>query len=721
MAVGAGTITSVRHTTTAETLVALMERAEDTEDFSALSAEIDELFAQLREMYSQATTGDERAGIFFAVKPLRTRRDDLASGRMVDLDAALSQMGVAGLRGLQPQVIAALDAGEDVVAVMATGAGKSLCYQAPALYRPGLTIVVSPLIALMSDQLRRLTDRGVRAGMLNSHQDPDEERRTLGRLRAGELRIVLCAPERLNETAFIAAVRRNHIGLLTVDEAHCVVEWGDDFRPEYQRIGEWRERMGVEQTLALTASATPDTAAMIAQRLGVDQATQLRGGVDRSNIRLDVRTFSGSGQRPRKLDELVAALRVPDAVPAIVYAGTRNNSEGLARDLTALGFSAAPYHAGMGAHERSEGQERFMRGDIEVMCATSAFGMGVDKADVRTVVHWQTPGSMEAYYQEIGRAGRDGEPSRAVMFGSSGDEGRLSRLNGNGGPSEGRVREVYAAWRSGAQIPPSDEDIDPESPGSLETALLLRAEALGWAPSIDDTMMIVAPGEGLSDEQLLRIDGWLQEAHERRWGRLDDILRFAHHGACRRTRLMDHFGDPGPSTVPAAACCDICDPQPVAARGLGDLVAAGADQTRWMQICEWRDVAAGAGDVAAVMTVAAMRAFADQWPRDRDTLETVDGVGPLLLTEHADDLLELTTGRLGGELSASERLHAERKERLVSWRAESGSDIDDAGLGRLARAWPQNRDDLISVPGMGGLGRAATRSLLGLCRTVVSV
>lgn len=714
MAAYAGILTSVSHMQAIDALGALIERAEhDGEGVNVTIDEIDAALMTLRDIYSQADS-EQKAAMAAALGPLRSRRDDLASGRAPDLHAALTQMNIGQLRGMQPKVIGALDEGENVVAVMATGAGKSLCYQAPALYRPGITVVVSPLIALMSDQLRRLTDAGVRAGMLNSQQDPDTERRTLMRLAAGELRIVLCAPERLHEAGFMNAMRRNRIGLLAVDEAHCVVEWGDDFRPEYQRIGEWRAAMGAQQTLALTASATPDTARAIAERLGITDATHLRGEVDRPNIRLDVRMFSGSGQRAPKMDELIAALRRPDGLPAIIYAGTRNNAKSLARDLDAHGFRAGAYHAGMEPAARANAQRDYMDGATDVMCATNAFGMGVDKADVRTVVHWQTPGSMEAYYQEVGRAGRDGKPARAYLFASSGDEGRLSRQNDRPAPSEERVAQVHAAWHTGAQIPPADDDIDPENPGSLETALLLRAGALEWRPAIADTMMLTAPEAQLTEDQLDQIDAWLGEAHERRWARLDAILAFTHRPDCRRVGLLSHFEAPTP-TVATANCCDICDPYDPAPEGLGDNNGAGVDPERWRALCEWRAETAGA-DAAVTMPTAVMGTVAAAWPRSRDALAGLDGIGPLLLDRHAEDLLEITTGSRDGELSDSERLRAEREALIVRWRDNTQSVIADEAIGRLAEIWPQHRDDLVGIPGVRNLARPAARELIALCR-----
>ncbi len=344
-------------------------------------------------------------------------------------DQLLGELGYAEWRaGQREAVIAALE-GRDSLIVMPTGGGKSLCYQLPGLASDDLTIVVSPLIALMRDQWLRLTQAGQPVTMISSGMDEGEAWAALESVRSGEARIVYCAPERFASNAFVEALGQRRIDLLAVDEAHCVSEWGHDFRPDYLRLPAIADRLGRPTVMACTATATKPVAAEIAQRFGMREPLQVRSGFDRPNLSFDVIALEGKGSKARRQAVLEAGLADPVNRPAIVYCGTRKDTDEVAGLLRDAGLRALAYHAGMESESRSEVQRRFMAGEVEVIVATNAFGMGVDKADVRSVWHMAIPTSVEAYYQEAGRAGRDGLPARAVLLAMKADLGRLVRFN----------------------------------------------------------------------------------------------------------------------------------------------------------------------------------------------------------------------------------------------------------------------------------------------------
>ena len=302
---------------------------------------------------------------------------------------------------------AALD-GRDALVVMPTGGGKSLCYQLPALATTDLTVVVSPLIALMRDQCQRLTDLGHPAVMLASGED---NQTALSDIRNGHAQVAFAAPERFASPAFRQAIAARTLALFVVDEAHCVSEWGHDFRPDYLRLAAIIGELGHPPTMACTATATPKVAEEIVARLGLREPERVRSGFDRPNLSFDVLPFDGEGSVARKRATLQAGVQMPENRPAVVYCGTRKSTEEIAAML-----NAPAYHAGMPPEARTRVQDSFMRGETDVVVATNAFGMGVDKADVRSVWHWALPSSLEAYYQEAGRAGRDGAPGRAVLL-----------------------------------------------------------------------------------------------------------------------------------------------------------------------------------------------------------------------------------------------------------------------------------------------------------------
>ncbi len=344
-------------------------------------------------------------------------------------DELLGKLGFTSWRAGQREAVEAALAGRDSLIVMPTGGGKSLCYQLPGLASEDLTIVVSPLIALMNDQWKRLTAAGHPVAMISSGMSDERAREALAQVRGGEARIVYCSPERFASNVFLGAIEQRRIDLLAVDEAHCVSEWGHDFRPDYLRLPEIAQRLGRPTVMACTATATEAVAREIAARFEMREPLKVRSGFDRPNLSFDVVRLEGTGSKARRMALLEAGLADPANRPAIVYCGTRKDTDEVAAALREAGLRALRYHAGMEAEDRTGTQARFMSGEVEVIVATNAFGMGVDKADVRSVWHMAIPTSLEAYYQEAGRGGRDGLPAKAVLLAMKADLGRLVRFN----------------------------------------------------------------------------------------------------------------------------------------------------------------------------------------------------------------------------------------------------------------------------------------------------
>ncbi len=326
-----------------------------------------------------------------------------------------SVFGFADFRPGQDAIIGTILEGQNVLAIMPTGAGKSLCYQLPALVGNGLTVVVSPLIALMRDQVAQLTNYGINAAALNSSNDPAETRRIFDSLRDGDLRLLYLAPERLARQDTVELLRSAGATRLAIDEAHCVSAWGHDFRPEYLALGELRRELGGIQTVAFTATADAATRADIIARLFDEEPRVFIGGFDRPNLMLAMAAKNSAKK------QLLDFLSVRKGQSGVVYCGSRAGTEDLAAAFNAAGHRALPYHAGLDKQVRDANQDTFLREDGITMVATVAFGMGIDKPDVRFVAHADLPKSIEAYYQEIGRAGRDGLPADTLTLYGLGD------------------------------------------------------------------------------------------------------------------------------------------------------------------------------------------------------------------------------------------------------------------------------------------------------------
>lgn len=353
--------------------------------------------------------------------------------------------GYDGFRPMQEEIITAALEGKDVLAIMPTGGGKSICFQVPGLMRDGITLVVTPLIALMKDQVQNLNDRGVRALAIHAGMSRHEVDLALNNAAYGDYKFLYLSPERLGTQLFRSYIDVLDVSFIVVDEAHCISQWGYDFRPDYLRIGELRERIDAP-VIAVTATATPSVAQDIMERLGFKEKLLLKSGFERPNLSYIVRQVE---------DKYSQILNVCNGVPGtgIVYARNRRKCEELSAFLMAQGVSASFYHAGLGGQARAERQAAWKSGAVRVMVCTNAFGMGIDKPDVRFVVHYDLPESPEAYFQEAGRAGRDGKLSFAVQLWNSVDVRRAKQIEDVSFPSLEYIEDVYQKLHAFFEIP----------------------------------------------------------------------------------------------------------------------------------------------------------------------------------------------------------------------------------------------------------------------------
>ncbi len=437
----------------------------------------------------------------------------------------------------QAEIVASVLARRDTLAVLPTGGGKSICYQLPALLLDGLTMVVSPLLALMKDQVDALTRNGVSAAAVNSTVPREEQGEILRRAAGGDLRLLYVAPERFSDGRFIAAMRSVNVALLAVDEAHCISQWGHDFRPDYRDLGAVRARLGGPPIVALTATADPLVRGDIAGRLGLREPAIHVAGFDRPNLRFCTVRVRSQKEKLIQIAEKLGDLG--SEASAIVYCSTRKKVESLAAALRSRGVGCAPYHAGMPKEDRLRIQNAFARDSLRIIVATNAFGLGIDKPDVRLVIHHDLPESIEAYYQEAGRAGRDGGPAECVLYFAPRDRGLREFFIELNHPSPATVIEVYRALvRRGGQRALIDDllDRDEETPG-VNAAVQALADS-GLAAREGRFARALRP-DGEKEIDLAGLEA--HRAHAT--AKLDAMQSYAESATCLRARVLAYFGE----------------------------------------------------------------------------------------------------------------------------------------------------------------------------------
>jgi ATP-dependent DNA helicase RecQ len=660
-------------------------------------------------------------------------RDEASPGALLS-----SVFGFSRFRPGQAEIVQAVLEGRDVLAIMPTGGGKSLCYQLPALCRDGLTLVVSPLIALMRDQVRALQEVGVIAGALTSGNTDEETEAVFRAIDEGRLKLLYMAPERLAAGGTSSLLRRAGCTLIAVDEAHCISQWGHDFRPDYLRIGPLRQSLGV-QLAAFTATADAETRAEIVQRLfdGRAPETFLRG-FDRPNIRL---AFAVKDRPRAQIERFSAARR---GQPGIVYCATRAKTETLARALSEAGHAAVAYHGGMEAHERREVERRFQQEDGLIVVATIAFGMGVDKPDIRWVAHADLPKSIEGYYQEIGRAGRDGAPADTLtLYGpddirlrraqideglapperKEADHGRLNALLGLAEAAACR-RQVLLGWFGEESVPCGNCDLcdrpaklfdATEAVRKALSAALRTGESFGAGHLIDiltgnatekvrsrghDKLPTFAVGRDLSRS------AW-GAVFRQMMGR--DLMRPdpARHGALRMTEAARpilrgeqaiHLRE---DTVEAARSSARAEPRAMVSDEDAPLLAALKAKRR--ELAEAARVPA-----YVIFNDRTLIEMAERRPESLDAMAGITGVGATKLERYGATFLAVITGEATAPQHPARRRLAGREagalhDRLAEAAASLARGPDGADklmtcsttlLARVAQARPDDRDSL---------------------------
>jgi ATP-dependent DNA helicase RecQ len=468
-------------------------------------------------------------------------------------ELARDRLGFEELRPGQLEAIRSVVAGRDTLCVMSTGSGKTAIYQLAAPLLDGPTVVVSPLISLQQDQLDAIEDSEAEGATINSALTDRQRDAALEDAEEDELEFLLMAPEQLANDEVLGQLKDAGVSLLVVDEAHCVSQWGHDFRPDYLRVGPAIAALGHPTVLALTATAAPPVRDEIVDALEMRDPEVIVRGFDRPNIRLEVaRHHDGERKRRALLDRVVAT-----PGPGLVYCATRKGAEEVARELRELGVSARHYHGGLTPKRRDERQRAFMEdGEVDVMVATIAFGMGIDKPDVRFVFHHDVSDSVDSYYQELGRVGRDGEPAEAVLFYRSEDLG-IRRFFASGGVKEDELQQLAQALLVRPDPVRPGELVDELSLGETRLASAVeRLEEAGFAEVLDDgSIRVVRDGVDLADAVAQAEEA---EEHRREFdrSRVEMMRAYAETDGCRRAFILGYFGE---GYEPPCGNCDVCE------------------------------------------------------------------------------------------------------------------------------------------------------------------
>jgi|CXWL01.1.fsa_nt_gi DNA topoisomerase-3 len=637
-----------------------------------------------------------------------------------------------GFRPYQEAVCRAVVAGRDVLVVMPTGAGKSLCYQLPGLVRGGTTLVISPLIALMEDQVGKLRELGLRAERIHSGRDRSESRQVCRDYAAGLLDLLFIAPERLAVPGFPEFLAKRTPALVAVDEAHCISHWGHDFRPEYRLLGQRLPMLRPAPVIALTATATPRVQDDIAAQLALGSTERFIHGFRRTNIAVEIVEQTPS----ERVATVLRLIGEPTNRPAIVYARTRKESEELAAKLAET-LPAAAYHAGLGNQKREQVQSAFLAGSLEAVVATIAFGMGIDKPDVRTVLHAGIPSTLEAYYQEIGRAGRDGLPSRAVLLYSWADRRNHEYFHNLNYPA---IDLLEAIARLLGPVPRPAEDL--AAALSLEQDVFDKALEKLW---LHGGAKVDAEGNASLGTGAWRAT--YQNQRDHRAAQLELVFRFAESHDCRMLHLVRHFGDQEDSGAPCGTC-DVCAPDacvvhryrgptPAEERRLGEILGALVLRNGQSTGQLHRQMGGETGELdrklferwlGALVRAELVRLEADEFEKDGRTIQfqrahlTRDGhrLGPeaaaqVLLPDEPDPAPAKARGAKAkpAKTHSAALATAEPDEGLVAalkeWRLAEARRrrvpafhiLSNRTLVAIAAARPRNEDDLLAIHGLG--------------------
>ncbi len=629
--------------------------------------------------------------------------------------------GFEAFRPGQEDVVRAAIEGRDTLALMPTGSGKSLTYQLAAMLRPEPTLVLSPLIALMKDQVDKLPPQiAATATFVNSSLSVEESAARLDKVASGETRLVYAAPERLRQARFVEMLRTIGIGLVVVDEVHCVSMWGHDFRPDYLFIRRALEELGGPTLLGMTATATPEIAREIGVALG-RRPEVVHTSVVRPNLRYDVARVANAEDR---LQILVERLRDLRGGSAIVYARSRRSTEEVARVLRGHGFRAEHYHAGLEPEERTRVQDDFVAGRVQTVVATTAFGMGIDKPDVRLVCLVNYPDSLEGYVQMVGRAGRDGVPSETLLLASPSDAVALRRFAVSDVPASSDLRAIYRALRD------TDRSIDPAElnalvperdprvlVGMLEQAGLVRR-------GFDDGRRMNVELLAVPDDAAPRVEALLDRARLVAESRADRIIAFSETRACRHAQVAEHFGE---QFVPPCGTCDVCaplastsdaiTPAPPMPEDVGEAIVEAVAGLRWpigrrslvATLCgSLKAPPSARSSLAYRLLAAATEADVKRW------VQLLERAGALVEQTTDDGFRVLTADLAAPRPTIRAAVTADDVDegvatRLRTWRLErSRADgvpayvvLHDSTLQELAAIRPQTHGELAGVKGFG--------------------